>query len=144
MSATPPTSVSPTPNERLMRLVPESAGAWTRHSLRGARPGPDGQTKPAAEAEFRRLDVRVTVTVAEAGALHDSPPSAPTEGNTVDGSEKLYAEGGATVRERVHRIDGRTDVALMRADGIVVTAQGMRVSAADLKALALAIKPLAR
>jgi hypothetical protein len=136
--------VQPTPNERLMRLVPKTAGAWKLHSLRGARPGPDGQTEPAAEAEFRRNKVHVKLTVAEAGLLRESPPAAPIENNTDDGSDKLYAEGGAAVRETVRRIDGRVDVALMRADGIVVTVQGTKVPPADLKALALAVKPLAR
>jgi hypothetical protein len=144
VSATPPTAVPPTPNERLMRLVPETAGAWTMHSLRGARPGPDGQTTPSAEAEFRRQADRVTLTVADAGMMRTSPPPAPVESTTVDGSERLYGEGGATVRETVRRIDGRVDVALMRADGIVVTVQGTRVPAAELKALALAVRPLPR
>jgi len=56
--ATSPASVGatapPTPTERLMRLVPETAGGWTLHSLRGALPGPDGQTQSVAEAEYRR------------------------------------------------------------------------------------------
>jgi hypothetical protein len=126
-----------------MRLVPETAGDWKLHSLRGARPGPDGKTKPAAEAEFRRPSARVTLTVADAGALRE-PPAAPIENNTVDGSERLYAEGGATVRETLRRIDGRVDVALTRPDGIVVMVRGNKVPAAELKALALAIKPLDR
>jgi hypothetical protein len=148
VSPTPPTAaqapVAPTPNERLMRLVPETAGHWKLHSLHGARPGPDGKTEPAAEAEFRRPSARATLTVLEAGALSDAPPAAPIETSNVDGTERLYAEGGATVRETVRRVDGRVDVALTRADGIVVMVRASHVPAAELKALALAVKPLAR
>jgi hypothetical protein len=141
--ATTSTSPAPTPNERLMRLVPEKAGDWSLHSLRGARPGPDGRVEPAAEAEFRRHGVRVTLTVTDGGAPA-APPAAPIDSTNVDGTQKIYAEGDATVREDVRRIDGRVDVALMRADGIVVSVRGTKVPAADLKALALAVRPLAR
>ena len=148
MSVTPTNfagaEVPPTPNERLMRLVPQTAGDWKRHSLRGAQPGIDGQVQPAAEAEFRRHNVRVTLSVTDAGTPAEKPPAAPVVSNNDDGSEKLYAEGAVTVRETVRRIDGRVDVVLMRPDGIVVMVQGTKVPAADLKKLALAVKPLAR
>ena len=142
MSATPPPAATAqaTPNERLMNLVPEQVGEWKRHALRGARPGPDGQVKPAAEAEFRRQDARVTLSVSEAGALRASPPSTPTERDTGSGTEKFYAQGDAAVRETWRRADGLAEVSLTRADGIVATARGHHVPAEELKALTLGVK----
>ncbi len=139
-SAEPATS-TPTPSERLQALVPASVGAWTRAALKGGRPGPDGVTKPVAEAEFRRAESRAWMTVAHS-ALPTPAPGAPTERRGSEGSERFYAEGTAAVRETVRAADGRVDVALMRADGVVVTLWGLNVTPAELKALALAVAPL--
>ncbi|MBX3607217.1 MAG: hypothetical protein KF788_18200 [Piscinibacter sp.] len=136
-------TATPTPNERLMSLVPEKIGDWTLDSLRGARPGPDGVTDPAAEAEFRKGDLRASLTVSQS-ARRVTPPASPTENTTPEGTERIYAEGNAALREAVRRADGRVDVALMRADGIVVTVQATMVAVHDLKTLALGIKPLPR
>lgn len=141
-SASPSATPAPTPSERLQALVPATVGAWTRAALGGGRPGPDGVTKPVAEVEYRRGDVRVWMTVAQS-ALTMPPPGAPTERSGSEGSERYYAEGTSAVRETVRAADGRVDVALMRADGVVVTLWGVNVPAAELKTLALAVAPLA-
>lgn len=135
----PPTSAPASPNERLMRLVPDKVGAWKRHSLRGAQPSKDGSVTPGAQAEFRRGGDRVELRIADGGSAPQ--PSAPMERNDVEGSERVYSEGGATVRETTRAADGRVDVVLTRADGIVVMVQGTRVPPAELKALALAVRP---
>src|SRR5690349_12571970 len=102
-------SSAPTPNERLMSLVPEKIGAWVLDSLRGARPGPDGVTDPAAEAEFHKKDQRISLSVSDAGARRVSPPATPVERETSEGVERIYAEGNAAVREVHRRVDGRAD-----------------------------------
>jgi len=146
VSTSPPASAepaapTPTPSERLQALVPESVGPWTRAALKGGRPGPDGVTKPVAEAEFRRAESRAWMTVAQS-AMPTPAPGAPTERSGSEGSERFYAEGTSAVRETVRAADGRVDVALMRADGVVVTLWGLKVTPAELTALALAVAPL--
>ena len=138
-------AVAPTPtlSERLQALVPASFGTWTRAALKSGRPGPDGVTKPVAEAEFRRAESRAWMTVAHSTMPTPVPaPGAPTELRGSEGSERFYAEGTSAVSETVRSADGRVDVALMRADGVVVTLWGLNVTPAELKALALAVAPL--
>jgi hypothetical protein len=136
-----PAAPMPTPSERLQALVPARVGNWTRAALKGGRPGPDGVTKPVAEAEFRRAESRAWMMVAHS-AMPIPALGEPTERRGSEGSERFYAEGTSAVRETVRAADGRVDVALMRADGVVVTLWGLNVTSAELKALALAVAPL--
>lgn len=139
MSASAP--LSPTEaNERLMKLVPEQVGAWKMASLRGASAGIDGTIHPAAEAEFHNGPRRASVTVAPPGPLRITPPATPFERNTGSEIEKVYAEKGGAIRETVRKADNRGELVYTRADGSVVTVSGTHVPAADLKALALAVK----
>jgi hypothetical protein len=143
MPASPSSSApQPTAAERLKVLVPAQVGAWKRHSLAGAMPSPEGERPRTVEAEFRRAKARVQMTVTETSA--PPPAAAAVDRKTDEGSEKIYPEGTSTVRETVRRIDGRTTVALMRADGIVVIVDAIGVPPADLKALALGVKAAAR
>ena len=136
-----PAAASATPNERLMALVPKTAGAWTLHALSGARTGPDGQTTPGAHAEFRKGSARITLTVTDAGPGQViAPPATPTERNTGSGIEKVYAEDRATVHESHRKADGRIELMLARADGIVVTVTGTNVPAVELKQIAMGVK----
>lgn len=135
---------APSANERLMLLVPERAGDWVRVSLRGGRRGPDGVMQPAAEAEFERGDVRVSLRVGPALMPPPPPPAAPLEQATTDGTERTYGEAGHTVVETTRRVDGQVSVALLRSDSVVVTVQGYRTTTFELKTIALAVKPLPR
>ena len=136
-----PSSSAPalTPSERLMKLVPERVGKWKRHMLRGAPHDPQMESPRMVEAEFRRDKLHVMLSVTDTGAAA-APPAAPVDRSDDQGSEKVYAEGSATVRETVRRIDGQIEVALQRADGITVLVHAIGVPASDLKALALGIK----
>jgi hypothetical protein len=71
-------------------------------------------------------------------------PVTPIERDTDEGSEKIYVEGGNTVRETLRRADGRADVALIRTDGVTVIAHSMGVAASELKAIAQGVKTAAR
>ena len=138
-------SVSATsPHGRLMALVPESAGGWKRSVLRGPRADPNFTPPPGAEAEFRRGDLVLRVNLSEAPQAPPPPPSPPIETDGDAGTERIYGEGGATVRETVRRADGRLDLVLMRPDRVVVAVQGYRTTMAELRTVALAVRPLAR
>jgi hypothetical protein len=132
-----------TPSERLQRLVPEQIGAWKRHSLGGALPGRAALAEPAdvVDAEFRNGNRRATLSVSDAGAGAAKPyQGAPTRTATDDGPEAIYHEEGATVLEKVRRIDGRAEVTLLRDDGIVIVAVATGVTPIQLKRLARGIK----
>ena len=141
---TGPTSPAPvlTTGERLMQLVPDHVGRWKRHALARAPARVDGVRPPTVEAEFRRANFRVQLSVTQtAGA----PVTAtPIERDTAEGSEKIYVEGGGIVRETLRRADGRIDVALMRADGVIVIAHSIGVTASELKTIAQGVRPAAR
>jgi hypothetical protein len=131
-----------TPGERLMQLVPDHVGRWKRYALARARANVDGVRPPTVEAEFRRAAFRVQLSVTQ---TEGAPvPSMPIERDTAEGSEKIYVEGGTTVRETVRRADGRTDVALIRPDGITIIAHSIGVAASELKAIAQGVGATAR
>ena len=136
-----PSSSAPQPStaERLKALVPAQHAGWKPHSLAGAARDLEGTPPRTVEAEFRRAKARVQMSVTETSSA--PPPAANVDRKTDEGSEKVYAEGTSVVRETVRRIDGRTTVALMRADGIVVIVDAIGVPAADMKELALGVKP---
>ena len=144
--ASPPLSSSPaepTPAERLQRLVPERVGAWKRYALGGRLPGRHVLPEPnvVVDAEFRNGDRRATVSVSDAGVGAATPyEGALIRKSTDEGREATYHEGGATVLEKVRRIDGRAEVTLLRDDGIVVVATATGIAPAQLKRLARAIK----
>jgi hypothetical protein len=125
-----------------MHLVPDHVGGWKRHSLKRAAHEVDGSAPARVEAEFRRGDRQAAMLVsASDGGM---APAAAVDRHDDQGSEKIYAEGGSTVRETVRRIDGRTEVAVMRPDGVTVIVQAHRVPAADLKQLAFGVHAAAR
>ena len=137
-----PSRVELTPGEQLQRLVPERIGAWKRHSLGERLPerveAPDA--KPVVEAEFRNADKRATVSVADGGAASANPyRGAPMRTATDEGREATYHEGGATVLEKVRRIDDAAQVTLLRDDGIVIVVSATGIAPVQLKRLARGI-----
>lgn len=127
-------------NAALIARVPEAAGRWSRLSVGGARPGPDGMVQPAAEAEFQSDTWRAVVTVSGPIAVRAQPPAAPIESTTADGTERVYGDGGAVYREFVRRIDQHAELTLSRADGIVVVVKAYNVPMGELREIARAIR----
>jgi hypothetical protein len=147
MSASPkPSAPELSIHERLMQLVPEHVGDWKRQTLNRARPGMRGVRPSTVLAEFRRGDERVQMSVGQTKGEPKPVPvlDAPVERNSAEGSEKSYTEGAAMVMESFRRADGRTEVSLVRADGIVVSVQSIGVAASELKALVQGIKAFVR
>lgn len=138
-----PASSTPAPSvaERLMQLVPDQVGAWKRHKLSRAPRRIDGTSPPSAEAEFRQGRQRVQLNLTQLKSPPPAPPAAPVNQETASGRERAYAEDGATVMEKTRKADGRTEVTVVRPDGLSITAQAIGVAAGELKALALGIKP---
>lgn len=139
-----PSHAELTPEEQLQRLVPERIGAWKRSSLGERLPGrvepPD--PKAVVEAEFRNADRRATVSVSDAGAASAKPyRGAPMRTATDEGREATYHEEDATVLEKVRRIDGATQVTLLRDDGIVIVVSATGIAPVQLKRLARGIRP---
>jgi hypothetical protein len=127
---------------QLQSLVPEKVGAWKRHSLAGPVPGGEPEAGVFAQAEFRRKRDRATLRVASLGPGAPAPvAAAPTMQTTVDGSERSYTEGGHAFRETLRSADGLAELSVRRSDGLLVTVRANGVPPADLKALALAVKP---
>ena len=126
---------------QLQSLVPEKVGEWKRHSLAGPVPGGEPETGVYAQSEFRRKRDRAYLRVASLGPGAPVPVATkPTAQTTVDGSERSYSEGGHAFRETLRSADGQVEVSVRRADGLLVTVRANGVPAADLKALALAVK----
>jgi len=138
-----PASSAPAPlgAAQLQSLVPDKVGEWKRHSLAGPVPGGEPETGVFAQAEFRRKGARATLRVASLGAAAPAAAVAPTEQSTVDGSERSYTEGGHAFRETLRSADGLAELSVRRADGLLVTVRANGVAPAELKALALAVKP---
>jgi hypothetical protein len=127
-------------HERLKKLIPERVGKW---KLFGTGPEPmriDGFQPSGVLAEFRRGKQRVQVRVGHIEPKTLLLPAVPIERNSVEGSEKLYAEGNARVRETHRAIDGRTEVSVTRPDGVVASAHSFLVPASELKAILLGFK----
>lgn len=139
---TSPASSAPalSTGERLMQLVPDQVGPWKRHKLTRAPRAIDGTSASTVEAEFRQGNRRVQVSVTQMKAPPSPPPVAPADRETASGRERSYAENGATVLEQTRKADGRTDVTVVRADGVAVAAHAIGVTASDLKAIAQGIK----
>jgi hypothetical protein len=91
------------------------------------------------DAEFRNGNRRATLSVSDAGA-GAAKQGAPIRTATDDGAEATYHEEGATVLEKVRRIDGRAEVTLLRDDGIVIVAVATGITPIQLKRLARGIK----
>lgn len=144
VTATPAPATAPRPpisEEQLLALVPERVGAWRRKSL--DRPAPTGErdAEPFVEAVFRHGRREVRLQVASLGADAGVPfTGAAVDRRTAEGREKAYAEGDSAVRETHRDADGRTELRLLRPDGVVVIVRAHGVPGAELKALALAVR----
>jgi hypothetical protein len=141
LSASPnsPTSDWAT-HEQLKKLVPERVGKW---KLFGTGPEPmrvDGFQPSGVLAEFRRGKDRVQVKVMQGDPGPVPVLSAPIEENSVAGTKKAYTEGGVLVREAYRVADGRTDVTVVRDEGVIAKAHSFRAPASELKAILLGIK----
>jgi hypothetical protein len=104
----------------------------------------DGVRPSGVLAEFRRGKERVQLKVMQGDPGPVPVLSAPMEENTVVGTKKVYNEGSALVRETYRVADGRTDVSVVRDEGIIVTTHSFRVPASELKAILLGIKATSR
>jgi len=130
----------------LKALVPEKVGAWRRQSLSQVTPGPlGGRSGETAEARFGKGKQRAMLTVSDIGAqpagaaLGQQRDAMPVEQSTDTGTEKIYVEGGHTVREEFVRDTKLSRVSVILGNGIVVGASGTGVDAAALKALAMGV-----
>ena len=130
----------------LKALVPAKVGAWHRQSLSQVTPGPLGaRSGETAEARFSKGKQQAMLTVSDLGAppagvaLGQPKIAVPVDRPTDTGTEKIYVEGGHTVREEFVRDTKLSRVTVILANGIVVGASGTGVDAAALKALAMGV-----
>jgi hypothetical protein len=127
-------------HERLKKLIPERVDKW---KLLGTGPEPmriDGFQPSGVLAEFRRGKERVQVKVMQGDPGPVPVLSAAIEENSVVGTKKAYTEGSVLVRETFRVADGRTDVTVVRDEGIIAKAHSFRVPASELKVILLGIK----
>jgi hypothetical protein len=130
----------------LKALVPAKVGAWRRQSLSQVTPGPlGGRSGETAEARFGKGKQQAMLTVSDLGApptgaaLGQQRIGAPVDQATDTGTEKVYVEGGHTVREEFVRDTKLSRVTVILDNGIVVGASGTGVDAVALKALAMGV-----
>lgn len=130
----------------LKALVPAKVGAWRRQSLSQVTPGPLGASSgETAQARFGKGKQQAVLTVSDVGApaagaaLGQQQIAAPVEHSTDTGTERIYVEGGHTVREEFVRDSGLSRVTVILGNGIVVGASGTGVDAAALKQLAMGV-----
>jgi len=94
----------------------------------------------AAKASYAAGDKRVELSITDTGGLAGLATMAGWANMTVDKEtdgkvEKVYKDGGRTVREEYRKDGSHGEMAVILANGVVVAAEGSRIDMAILKAM---------
>ena len=131
-------NAAPIPPGDLKAMLPESIGELKRTSIEAQGGEAMGIAGSAAKASYAAGDKRVELSIADTGSLAGLASMAAWANMTVDKEsdgkvEKVYKDGGRTVHEEYRKDGSHGEMAVLLANGVVVTAEGARVDMATLK-----------
>jgi len=133
-------NTAPIPAADLKAMLPESIGAMKRTSIEAQSGEAMGVAGSGAKASYAAGDKQVQLSITDTGGLAGLAAMAGMASMTMDKEtdgkvEKVYKEGGRTVHEEYRKDGSHGEMAVILANGVVVTAEGSRVDIATLKGM---------
>jgi hypothetical protein len=131
-------NAAPIPAADLKAMLPESIGELKRASIDAQGGEAMGIAGSGAKASYAAGDKRVELSIADTGGLAGLATMAGWANLTLDKEtdgkvEKVYKDGRRTVHEEYRKDGSHGEMAVILANGVVVTAEGSRVDMATLK-----------
>jgi hypothetical protein len=134
-------NVEPIAAAELKAMLPESIGEWKRTAIEAQGGEAMGFAGSGAKASYAAGDRRAELTIADTAGLAGLATMAAAWANmTVDKDadgkvEKVYRDGARTVHEEYRKDGSRGELAVILANGVIVTAEARKVDIASLTAL---------
>jgi hypothetical protein len=134
-------NVEPIPAADLKAMLPESIGEWKRTAIEAQGGEAMGFAGSGAKASYAAGDRSAELVIADTAGLAGLATMAAAWANmTVDKEtdgkvEKVYRDGARTVHEEFRKDGSHGELAVILANGVIVTAEGSKVDMATLKTL---------
>jgi hypothetical protein len=133
-------NAAPIPAADLKAMLPESIGDMKRTAIEAQGGEAMGIAGSAARASYAAGDKRAELSITDTGGLAGLATMAGWAHMTVDKEtdgkvEKVYKDGGRTVHEEYRKDGSHGEMAVILANGVVVSAEGSRVDMATLKGM---------
>jgi hypothetical protein len=124
----------------LKAMLPESIGDMKRTSIEAQGGEAMGIAGSAAKASYAAGDRSVQLSITDMGGLAGMATMAGWANMTMDKDsdgkvEKVYKDGARTVHEEYRKDGSHGEMAVILANGVIVSAEGSRVDMAALKAM---------
>ena len=132
--------VEPIPAGELKAMLPESIGELKRSAIEAQGGEAMGFAGSGAKASYVAGDRRAELAIADTAGLAGLATMAAWANMTVDKEtdgkvEKVYKDGARTVHEEYHKDGSRGELAVILANGVIVSAEGEKVDMATLKTM---------
>lgn len=123
----------------LKALLPDSLAGLKRESVEAVGNQAMGMNGTSAKAGYVDGDKRLNVSITDLGSMGGLTALAGWANTTVDREtateiEKVFKQGGRTVREKWHKDGSRSEISVITEGGVIVEAQGDRLDMAALRA----------
>ncbi|HEY2562036.1 MAG TPA: Yip1 family protein [Caldimonas sp.] len=134
-------NVEPIAAADLKAMLPESIGEWKRTAIEAQGGEAMGFAGSGAKASYAAGDRRAELAIADTAGLAGLATMAAAWANmTVDKEtdgkvEKVYKDGARTVHEEFRKDGSHGELAVILANGVIVSAEGSGVDMAALKAM---------
>ena len=124
----------------LKALLPESVGDLKRESMEAQSNAAMGFATSMAKAAYAGGDKRLELSVVDTGGFAGLATMAAWANLTVDKEtndavEKVYKQGGRTMRESYRKDGSRSELTVILENGVMVEAQGDHIDPASLKSV---------
>ena len=134
-------NATPIAPQDLKALLPESLGSLKRESFETSGGEAMGIAGSSAKAIYAAGDQRVQLTITDLGGLGGLATLAGWANMTVDKEtpdmiEKVYKQGGRTVREEYRKDGSHGEYTVILGNGVLVETQGDKIEMPALKTLA--------
>ncbi len=134
-------NATPIAPQDLKALLPESLGSLKRESFETSGGEAMGIAGSSAKAVYAAGDQRVQLTITDLGGLGGLATLAGWANMTVDKEtpdmiEKVYKQGGRTVREEYRKDGSHGEYTVILGNGVLVETQGDKIEMPALKTLA--------
>lgn len=128
----------PIPAADLKAALPEALGDLKRESIESQGGQAIGIASSTAKASYAAGDKRLELSITDLGGTAGLAALAAWSGMTMDKEtaeqvEKVYKQGGRTVREEFRKDGSHGEVTVLLANGVIVEAKGQQVDVALLK-----------
>jgi hypothetical protein len=134
-------NVEPIAAAELKAMLPESIGEWKRTAIEAQGGEAMGFAGSGAKASYSAGDRRAELAIADTAGLAGLATMAAAWANmTVDKDadgtvERVYRDGARTFHEDYHKDGSHGELAVILANGVIVSAEGSKVEIASLKSL---------